>query len=299
VSNNALSVDLEEWFHVSNFEGLIQPERWDELPSRVADPTHRLLDAFDATASRATFFVLGWIAERQPGLAREIVKRGHEIACHGHRHERVHRLGPERFREDLRRARRAIEDACGVAVRGYRAPSFSIDRSSLWALRILAEEGFAFDSSIFPVRHPRYGIPDFPRQPLRLDLGDGVSIAEFPLTTWRIGGWNVPMAGGAYLRLAPGALFAWAFGRLARSERPTVLYLHPWEVDPEQPRQRVSWRIRLNHYLGLRSMEGRVRYLLERHRFEPIGVVLERLEARGELPREAPAVRDASPRRST
>jgi polysaccharide deacetylase family protein (PEP-CTERM system associated) len=290
LSNNALSVDLEEWFQVSNFEGLIGRERWDELPSRLADPTSRLLDAFDATGNRATFFVLGWIAERQPALAREIVRRGHEIACHGHQHERVYSLGPQRFREDLRRARRAIEDACGVAVRGYRAPSFSITRDSLWALPILAEEGFSFDSSIFPVHHPRYGIPGFSRRPVRLDLGGGASILEFPLTTWRVGRWNLPLSGGAYLRLAPAALFAWAFGRLARSEAPTVLYLHPWEVDPDQPRQAVGWRVRLNHYLGLRSMEGRVRYLLERHRFEPIGAVLERLESRGELPREAPAV---------
>ncbi len=284
VPRNALSVDLEEYFQVSNFERVIDRERWDALPSRVGDATARLLDLFDATGSRATFFVLGWVAERQGGLLREIARRGHEIACHGQDHALVYDLGPERFREDLRRARAAVEEATGEKVCGYRAPSYSITRRSLWALPILAEEGFAYDSSIFPIRHPRYGIPGFAPDPVRLDLGDGRALREFPMTTLELGPLTLPLAGGAYLRFLPGALFRWGFGRLVRAGRPTVLYLHPWELDPEQPRQRVGLRVRVNHYFNLGRTEGRLRRLLQAHRFAPLGDVLEGLEAEGALP---------------
>src|SRR3989442_5498820 len=167
---NAFSVDLEEYFQVANFDRCIDRRRWAELPSRAEAQTHRLVDLGDRTRTRATFFALGWVAERQPGLLREIAARGHEIACHGYGHELIYEIGPERFRADVKRARSAIEDAVGAAVEGYRAPSFSITRRSLWALEILVEEGFRFDSSIFPVRHHRYGIPDFPREPVRLAL---------------------------------------------------------------------------------------------------------------------------------
>ncbi len=287
MTTNALSVDLEEYFQVSNFAHRISREDWDRLPSRVEDSTRRLLDAFDETGSRATFFMLGWVAERHPALAREIAARGHEVACHGFQHELVYDLGPEAFRADLRRARGAIEDACGVAVQGYRAPSYSITRDSLWALPILAEEGFRFDSSIFPIRHHRYGIPDFHRSPVRIDLGGGGSILEFPLTTAQFGPLRLPLAGGAYLRFLPGPLFRWAFGRLAGAGEPTVLYLHPWEVDPEQPRQEVSWPVRVNHYHRLEQTERRLRRLLEAHRFAPLGEVLDGLDRQGRLPLHA------------
>ena len=224
---NALSVDLEEYFQVSNFDKLIDRSEWDAIPSRVIESTRRLLDLFDQTESRATFFALGWIAERHPKLLREIVDRGHEIACHGYGHELVYEIGPERFRSDLRRARSAIENATGVAVRGYRAPSYSITAASLWALPILIEEGFDFDSSIFPVRHPRYGIPEFSRWPVRLELGEHGSIREFPLTTLSLGPYNLPLAGGAYLRFLPPALFRWGLARLEAAGRPAVLYVHP------------------------------------------------------------------------
>src|SRR5215510_1977782 len=173
---NALTVDLEEYFQVSNFDGVIDRARWDAVPSRVREATLRLLDGFDQTGSQATFFVLGWVAERQPGLVREIAKRGHEIACHGYGHELVYAIGPERFRADLRRARAAIEQATGAGVIGYRAPSYSITEASLWALQILVEEGFRYDSSIFPIRHHRYGIPGFARRPVQIELGGGRSI---------------------------------------------------------------------------------------------------------------------------
>jgi len=284
VTLNALTVDLEEYFQVSNFEGHIERESWDTLSSRVADPTHRLLDAFERTGNRATFFVLGWVAERQPGLVREIAARGHEIACHGYEHRLIYHLGPKLFRADLRRARSAIEDAFGGRVRGFRAPSYSITRGSLWALEILAEEGFTFDSSIFPIRHHRYGIPGFARRPLRLNLESGLSLCEFPLTTLGVGPLTLPLAGGAYLRFLPPALFHWGLARLEAAEEPAVLYTHPWEIDPEQPRQDVRWRIRVNHYSNLGRTEARLRRLLERFRFAPMGEVLDRLEARGRLP---------------
>ncbi len=284
MGGNALSVDVEEYFHVSNFEGVIDRESWDALPSRVAEATQRLLDLFDETGSRATFFVLGWIAERQPALVREIASRGHEIACHGHSHERLFQLGPERFRDDLRRARQALEEAVGSAPTGYRAPSYSITRTSLWALRILAEEGFLYDSSIFPIRHPRYGLPGFERRPLRIDLGDGLAIQEFPPTTLRLGPLALPLAGGAYLRLLPGALFRWGFEHLVRSGRPTLLYLHPWEIDPDQPRQRVSWRVRINHYHNLSRVEARLRRILERVRCSSVRDALSDLSEAGSLP---------------
>lgn len=281
---HALTVDLEEYFHVSNFADRIEPERWPSLPSRVEDATRRLLDRFDEHACRATFFALGWVAERQPKLVAEIVARGHELACHGYRHELVHALGPQRFREDLRRARRAIEDAAGAAVAGYRAPSYSVTARSLWALAILAEEGFRYDSSIFPVRHPSYGIPGFTGELVRLDLGGGLSIVEFPLTTTRVGPWNLPVAGGAYLRLLPAPLFRWGFRRAVRSGRPAVLYLHPWEIDPDQPRLRAGWQVRVRHYRNLDRTEERLGRLLAQTPFDTMGGVIEARASAGRLP---------------
>ena len=284
MARHALSVDLEEHFQVSNFEHLIDRSAWDGQPSRVSASAQRLLDLFDETGSRATFFVLGWVAERQPALVREIAARGHESACHGYAHEIVYEIGPERFREDLKRGRAAIEDATGTRVEGYRAPSFSITERSLWALEILAEEGFRFDSSIFPVRHYRYGIPGFCPDPVRIELGGGRSIHEFPLTTLQLGRIALPVAGGAYLRLLPGWLFRWAFGRAASQGRPTVLYTHPWEHDPGQPRQDVPWWVALNHYGNLGRTEARLRALLLRFRGAPMGEVLAGLERGDALP---------------
>jgi polysaccharide deacetylase family protein (PEP-CTERM system associated) len=282
-SIHALTVDLEEYFHATNLEGVLDRSRWHTIPSRVVDGTRRLLDAFDATQNRATFFVLGWVARRHPGLVREIADRGHEIACHGYAHELVYEIGRRRFRDDLRRARDVIEDAAGVPMHGFRAPNYSITRRSLWALEILREEGFRFDSSIFPIRHHRYGIPDFPRRPVRIDLGDGGSIHEFPMTTLRTGPLVLPLAGGAYLRFLPSGLFRLGMERLAAANEPTVLTVHPWELDPNQPRQPVGWKARVNHYHNLDRVESRLRALLERFRFSPMGEVLRDLEAAGRL----------------
>jgi polysaccharide deacetylase family protein (PEP-CTERM system associated) len=280
---NAFSVDLEEYFQVANFDRYIDRRRWPELPSRAEAQTHRLLDLCDRTRTRATFFVLGWVAERQPQLLREIAARGHEIACHGYGHELVYEIGPERFREDVKRARGVIEDAVGARVEGYRAPSFSITSQSLWALEILAEEGFAFDSSIFPVRHHRYGIPSFAREPVRLALPSGRAIVEFPLSTLAWGRLRFPVAGGGYLRLLPFALLCWGIRRLVAAGRPTVLYVHNWEIDAEQPRQRVPALVRFNHYHNLERVEDRLRTLLERASSAPLRVVIGALGGSGRL----------------
>lgn len=281
---NALSVDLEEYFHVSNFEKLLDRESWASLPSRVEASTHRLLDAFDETGSRATFFVLGWVADRHPSLIAEIAKRGHEIACHGYFHELVYEIGPVRFREDLRRSCEVIEKVSGCVPKGYRAPSYSVTEKSLWTLDILAEEGFSYDSSIFPIHHHRYGIPSFERQPVRLRLPGGATLDEFPMTTLQMGRMTVPMAGGAYLRFMPAALFRWGFKQLVKSGQATVLYLHPWEIDPDQPRQDTSLKVRINHYYNLHRTEARLRRLLEVHDFAPLADVLADLESAGRLP---------------
>ena len=280
---NAFSIDLEEWFQVANFDHCIDRKSWPELPSRAEAQTHRLLDLCDRTGTRATFFVLGWVAERQPHLLREIAARGHEIACHGYGHELVYEIGPERFRADVQRARKVIEDAVGAPVEGYRAPSFSITSHSLWALEVLAEEGFRFDSSIFPVRHHRYGIPDFPREPVRLALPSGNAIVEFPLTTLAWGPLRFPVAGGGYLRLLPFALVRWGIGRLVAAQRPTVLYVHNWEIDADQPRQEVSALVRWNHYHNLERVEERLQTLLERTRYAALRDVIGALDASARL----------------
>jgi len=291
---NALTIDLEEYFHVSNFEALIDRSCWESMTPRVEWASQRLLDAFDAAGHRATFFVLGWVAERHPALVREIAARGHEIACHGYRHQLVYEIGPEAFREDLRRSKAAIEDACGVTPRGYRAPSYSVTERSLWALDILVEEGFDYDSSIFPIRHHRYGIPDFEKRPVRLALPNGGSIREFPMTTLQLGPVTIPLAGGAYLRFLPAAFFRWGIQRLVEAGEPTVLYLHPWEIDPHQPRQDVGWKVRINHYRNLHRTESRLRGLLETFDFAPLADVLDRLEDAGRLPACALAPADAA-----
>lgn len=281
---NALTVDLEEYFQVSNFENVIDRKTWNDLPRRAAHSTHRLLDAFDEAKQRATFFTLGWVAKRHPELVREIADRGHEIACHGYGHALVYDLGPDGFRQDVQRAKGILEDVIGTQVTGYRAPSYSITERSLWALDILHESGFRYDSSIFPIRHHRYGIPGFPKAPVRLELANGGRLDEFPLTTIEVAGLTLPLAGGAYLRFFPQSLFHWGFKRLRDAGRPFVLYTHPWEIDPGQPRQDVSWRIRVNHYHNLGRTEDRIRSLLGAFRFDCMSNVLADLEARGALP---------------
>lgn len=266
-----LSVDVEDYFHVEAFADRISRNEWSAFTPRVRQNTQRILAIFREYGCRATFFVLGWVAERDPRLIREITDAGHEIACHSYHHRRVSTLSPGEFREDLRRARSAIENAAGVRVHGYRAPTFSIGPQNLWALEILAEEGFLYDSSIFPIRHDLYGYPNSPRFPYQFQCQAGKTILEIPMTTVKKLGLSWPLGGGGYLRLLPMAYTRWAIRQLHRVDRQSfVLYLHPWELDPEQPRINGKWRSKLRHYLGLRSMEKRLRELLHGGSFVPL-----------------------------
>ena len=291
VVKNALTVDVEEWFQVSNFEVAVARETWDALPSRVVASTRRLLDLFERHDARATCFVLGWVAERHPELVAEIRARGHDVASHGYGHELVYRIGRERFDADLARAETALTAAAGERPRGYRAPSFSVDRRSAWALEVLGERGYTYDSSIFPVRHPRYGVPGFPAFPRRLRAGDRRVIAEFPMTTLRAGPVTLGASGGGWLRLLPPQVMHLAFARTNAAGQPAVLYVHPWEVDPGQPRVRIGGWKRVAHYTNLDRTEARLEALLTRFRFAPMEEVLRDAPGMREEPLEAAILR--------
>jgi polysaccharide deacetylase family protein (PEP-CTERM system associated) len=263
-----LTVDVEDYFHVSALAPSIHRDSWGSREPRVVANTHRLLALFDQFGVHATFFVLGWVAERHPQLVRDIAAAGHEVACHGFSHRLVYEQSPDEFREETLRSKRLLEDSIGAPVLGYRAASYSITRRSLWALDVLAEAGFAYDSSIFPVRHDRYGIPDAERRPHRLTTPGGATIAEWPLASAPILGFRLPVAGGGYFRLLPYAVSRWGLASINRREgQPFIFYLHPWEIDPHQPRVRASWLSRFRHYTNLHKCEGRLRRLLGEFRF--------------------------------
>jgi polysaccharide deacetylase family protein (PEP-CTERM system associated) len=267
---NALTIDFEDWY-----QGLEIPHtEWGGFEDRIPRVGRRLLEILAEAGVRATFFVLGYVAERHPELVREIAAAGHEVGTHGYSHTFVYRLGPEQFRTELRRSVRALEDLAGRRVLGHRAPFFSITRASLWALDILGEEGLRYDSSIFPVANYRYGIPDAPRWPHRRGPG-GHELLEVPVSTWRFLGRNVPVAGGAYFRLYPYLVTRSVFRAINSQGRPVVFYLHPWEIDPDHPRIRLPRRIALTHYFRLSATEGRLRQLLHDFRFAPLAEVLD------------------------
>jgi polysaccharide deacetylase family protein (PEP-CTERM system associated) len=271
---NAMTVDVEDYFQVSAFDEVVSRDAWSGMQSRVVANTGRLLDLFDEFDVRGTFFVLGWVADRHPSLVRTIVARGHELASHGYGHRLVYSQTPNEFREDVRRAKRLLEDAGGVAVRGYRAPSFSVTSRSLWALDVLLEEQYHYDASIFPIRHDRYGIPDAPRWPHAIERPGG-RVYEVPGSTVRLGGTNLPVAGGGYFRILPYAWARYGIARVNRAERqPIVFYLHPWEIDPEQPRLPVGALSRFRHYRNLHKTEGRLRRLMRDFQFAPLASVL-------------------------
>ncbi len=261
-----LSVDVEDYFQVEAFSGIVTRESWDTYPLRVERNMERVLDLFDAHGATATFFFLGWIAHKLPHLVRAVLGRGHEVACHSYWHRPIYRLTPAEFRADTRDALRALEDAGSTAVLGYRAPTWSITRDSMWALEILGEEGFRYDSSIFPIRHDLYGIPGARREPYAWRHKSGF-LFEFPPSTVQLGPVHAPAAGGGYLRIFPLAYNRMAIDRIAREQQRAVVYLHPWELDPEQPRLRGSWKSRFRHYTGLRGMEATLGTLLKQYRF--------------------------------
>lgn len=278
VITNALTVDVEDYFHVAALAPSISRDSWVARESRVVANTHRLLDLFERSGARGTFFFLGWVAERHPQLVRDVAARGHEIACHGYSHRLVYEQSPEEFREETRRSKRLLEDIAGTAVLGYRAASYSIVRESLWALDVLVELGFAYDSSIFPVRHDRYGIPDAERIPHRLSTPGRNAIVEWPLSTATVLGFRLPVAGGGYFRLLPYWVSRWGLASINRRERrPFVFYLHPWEIDPGQPRVSASWLSRFRHYTNLAACEARLCRLLGEFRFATAREGLEHL----------------------
>jgi polysaccharide deacetylase family protein (PEP-CTERM system associated) len=258
---NAMSVDVEDYFQVSAFERHIHRDTWDSIPRRVEANVDRILQLFDDFGVKATFFTLGWIAERHPTMVKRIVGAGHELASHGYSHVRVTELDPAAFRRDVTTTKGLLEDLAGVAVRGYRAPSYSIGASNLWALRILEETGHAYSSSIYPIRHDLYGMPSADR--FRFVPADCERLVEVPVTTVAFGKRKVPCGGGGYFRLFPYAYSRWAVRRVNRVDgESAVFYFHPWEIDPEQPVQRgIGVKTRFRHYLNLQRMEARLRRL--------------------------------------
>ena len=274
---NAMSIDVEDYFHVSVFDGIVPRSTWDQMESRVRRNTERLLDIFDEFSVRSTFFVLAWVGERYPELVKTIARRGHEVASHGYAHRLIYDQTPTTFREDVRKAKEILEDASGRRVNGYRAPSYSITPRSLWALDVLLEEGYRYDASIFPIRHDRYGIPISDRRPYRIDRPAG-SLYEVPGSTARVGPLNLPVAGGGYFRLLPYWWTKWGISRLNLLERrPAVFYLHPWEIDPDQPKLPVGRLGRLRHYRNLAHTETRLRQLLTDFQFDAVDSVVARL----------------------
>lgn len=277
----AISIDLEEYFQVEAMNGIVTPAAWEMMPARAEAASERLLAALAEADAQATFFAVGWLAERRPQLLRRIAAAGHELGCHSYWHRPVFRLTPAEFAEDTRRAVAAIADAAGVAVRGYRAPNFSIrcDGSMDWAWETLAANGFAYDSSVHPIHHPFYGAPRAPRRPFRLAYG----LWEFPMATVAMGGRRLPMSGGGFWRLAPLAYTRWALRAALRQGLRPVCYLHPWEMDPGQPRQPLPALQRIRHYVGLAGMERKLRRLLKEFRCQPLAqlhaVELERAAA--------------------
>jgi polysaccharide deacetylase family protein (PEP-CTERM system associated) len=259
---NAMTVDVEDYFQVSAFELYIAKEQWGTLPHRVERNTNKILDLFEERSIKATFFTLGWVAERYPELIKRIVLDGHELACHGYEHIRVTEQTPEQFRDDVSRTKKLLEAISGIEVKGYRAASYSICANNLWALNILQEEGFKYSSSIYPVKHDLYGMPDAPRfiyEPIK-----NQDFKEIPITTVRFGDKNLPCGGGGFFRFYPYALSKWAFNRVNNRENESgIFYFHPWEIDPEQPRQHgLNLKTRTRHYLNLHQMENRIKRLL-------------------------------------
>lgn len=271
---NALSVDIEDWFQVGAFETVIARDSWDALPSRVERNSDAVLELFEEAGVKATFFTLGWVAERHSALMRRIVAAGHEVASHGWDHRRVFTMDADAFRADLARARAAIEDAAGVSPRGYRAPSFSIDARTPWAHPVLEEEGYAYSSSVAPIRHDHYGWPAAPRFAHR-PLADG-RLIELPVTTVEIGGRRMGAGGGGFFRILPYRLSRWAVDRVNTAEqRPAIFYFHPWEVDPDQPRVAgAPLKSRLRHYSGLSAMRGKLLKLLNSYEWGRVDYVI-------------------------
>ena len=257
---NALTIDVEDYFQVSAFAAHIPREAWDRLPCRVERNVDVILRLLDASGARGTFFTLGWVAERYPQVVRRIAESGHELASHGYGHQRASDLSPEQFRDDIGRAKRLLEDISGQPVNGYRAPSFSVGKSNPWAFDCIREAGYRYSSSVYPIRHDHYGMPDAPRFPYQPIPG----LTEVPVTTNQFFHTNVPTGGGGYFRLMPYAMSKWLIARVNRVDgKPAMFYFHPWEIDPEQPRiHAAGWKSKFRHYINLGRTEQRLKRLL-------------------------------------
>lgn len=275
--DGTFTVDVEDYFHVSAFASRIRPEDWGQYECRVEASTCLILESAASENTRGTFFILGWVARRYPELVRKIQAAGHEIGCHSEWHQLVYELGPVRFRQDLRESRDILEQITGRPVTLYRSPSFSITRQSLWALEILLEEGFDTDSSIYPIRHDRYGIPDAPVTPFRIQTPSGI-IREFPGTVGQIGQLRVPVGGGGYLRMFPWPVTEYLLNRIVRRKLPLNVYIHPWEVDPDQPRVPAGLKSTFRHYQNLRTTSLKLSRILNRYRLGTMSDVLAQYE---------------------
>ncbi len=277
---NALSVDVEDWFHVGAFENVISRDNWAALECRVERNTDALLEMFGNAGIKATFFTLGWVAQRYPHLMRRVADAGHELANHGSEHDRVFTLGREKFAADIDRARKIIEDASGAKVTGYRAPSFSIDQRTPWAHEVLAEQGYAYSSSVAPVKHDHYGWAEAPRfafKPVK-----GSDLIEIPVTTAEFAGRRLAAGGGGFFRLLPYAFSRWAIRQVNNeAERPAIIYFHPWEIDPGQPRvANAPIKSKLRHYTKLKAMAPKLERLIGDFRWDRLDLIVESERAR-------------------
>ncbi len=285
---NALTIDVEEWFHVSLFRKKIRREEWDDLKSTVVANTCQVLNILAEKRAKATFFVLGWVAERYPEIVLAIQEQGHEIGSHTYSHQIIYEQSRQEFVADVQRSIVILERLTRERVDSFRAPSYSITRSSLWAWEALADLGIKYDSSIFPVKHDLYGIPDAPRFPFYINLKNRPPLVEVPLSTIRIGDKNIPMAGGGYLRLYPSWFIRNSIRRINREGRPAIIYLHPWELDPDLPRIKIGKFKALRHYGNLDLTEERLRRLLDEFSFAPLNEVLNSAHIQNDWPLTAP-----------
>ena len=295
---NVLTVDVEEHFHVAAFYSSVPPDSWGHQPSRVEKNVNRVLEILDRHGVKATFFVLGWLAERRPDLVRRIASAGHEIGCHTFAHQMIYSQTPEQFRADLRQARQVLADAVQAPVTCFRAANFSVVHSTPWAIDIIVEEGFLIDSSIFPIRHDIYGMPDAPRFPHWRSAADGSAVFEFPASTIRRFGNNWGVGGGGWMRFAPYQFTRWALQQINEKEQmPSMVYFHPWELDPDQPRIPAPLRSRVRHYTNLSTVEGKLDCLLTDFRFSTLTDVSRGLDVyrSGEKSREFRIQRATAP----
>jgi polysaccharide deacetylase family protein (PEP-CTERM system associated) len=277
---HAMTVDVEDYFHVAAFNKVIDPSTWDSWPCRVEQNTNTLLALFDRNKIKITFFILGWVAERYPELIKRIHQQGHEIASHGYSHQLIYKQDPKVFREETAKSKQILEDLIQQPITGYRAASYSITRNSLWALEILAELGFTWDSSIFPTRHDNYGIPGSPEEPYKIGTRQGKILTEFPLTTAKVLGQSIPAAGGGYFRQYPYFVSRWLFEIASLNQtKPQIFYLHPWEIDPDQPRvPNASWFSNFRHYTNLHRCLPRLEKMLADFKFGTISESLGSVE---------------------